>query len=378
MRRGPCGLVPDAEMRREVPRAPSSGSRRGRLELVGFRVPRCPWSTVRSSSSTASSARRTTTAGLSPGNVASRRTRAGVEPSRRRPAGAREDAFVRDLGVRQAVLPPHDRPSLATLRRLGIPWQATRRSSPPRRRRRLALRCAERVGDVDRERRDRRAFDRHGGRTRASDPGEPPADVPPSDRACDDHAHPPGRLRATPARSSSTIRFPAAGSLPTRGRPTTAPRDVARRGARLRVGPAARGAHSRPRSAPGPADPGGSRGARSPAPLDSARCLFPQQHPDGIDAGAFHTDVLAVGNGRSSCSTSSPSSTTRGRRRMTLRRALGEELVVVAATAPSCPSTARCAAYPFNSQVLTRGRRVDGHRRADRRARGRPRARAAR
>src|SRR6202042_536266 len=31
--------------------------------------------------------------------------------------------------------------------------------------------------------------------------------------------------------------------------------------------------------------------------LDPKRCLFPQQNPDGIDAGAFHTDVMAVGNG---------------------------------------------------------------------------------
>src|SRR5207302_10340873 len=31
--------------------------------------------------------------------------------------------------------------------------------------------------------------------------------------------------------------------------------------------------------------------------VDGARALFPQQHPIGIDAGAFHTDVLAVGNG---------------------------------------------------------------------------------
>src|SRR5262249_55740815 len=32
--------------------------------------------------------------------------------------------------------------------------------------------------------------------------------------------------------------------------------------------------------------------------LDPAACFFPQQHPDGIDSGAFHTDVMAVGNGR--------------------------------------------------------------------------------
>ena len=32
--------------------------------------------------------------------------------------------------------------------------------------------------------------------------------------------------------------------------------------------------------------------------LPAAMCRFPQQNPDGIDAGASHTDVLAVGQGR--------------------------------------------------------------------------------
>jgi succinylarginine dihydrolase len=32
--------------------------------------------------------------------------------------------------------------------------------------------------------------------------------------------------------------------------------------------------------------------------LPAERALFWQQHPDGIDAGAFHSDVLAVGSGR--------------------------------------------------------------------------------
>lgn len=31
--------------------------------------------------------------------------------------------------------------------------------------------------------------------------------------------------------------------------------------------------------------------------LDAARCIFAQQHPDAIDAGVFHNDVISVGNG---------------------------------------------------------------------------------
>src|SRR6202050_4567422 len=59
--------------------------------------------------------------GLSPGNVAS--TLHGGQTSNPREAakqGLAKMRFVRDLGVRQAVLPPHDRPHLATLRKLGF------------------------------------------------------------------------------------------------------------------------------------------------------------------------------------------------------------------------------------------------------------------
>src|ERR1700677_2551495 len=58
---------------------------------------------------------------LSPGNVAS--AIHGGQPSNPRGAarqGLAKMRFVRDLGVPQAVLPPHDRPSLRTLRRLGF------------------------------------------------------------------------------------------------------------------------------------------------------------------------------------------------------------------------------------------------------------------
>src|SRR5579871_2761022 len=59
--------------------------------------------------------------GLSAGNVASTEHEGQVSNPR---AAARQGLakmrFVHDLGVAQAVLPPHDRPSLASLRRLGF------------------------------------------------------------------------------------------------------------------------------------------------------------------------------------------------------------------------------------------------------------------
>src|SRR5438270_2153799 len=60
-------------------------------------------------------------AGLSPGNVASLK-HAGQPANPRAAAlqGLGKMEFVASLGVGQAVLPPHERPSLRTLRQLGF------------------------------------------------------------------------------------------------------------------------------------------------------------------------------------------------------------------------------------------------------------------
>src|SRR5260221_6800294 len=88
--------------------------------------------------------------------------------------------------------------------------------------------------------------------------------------------------------------------------------------------------------------------------LSPARCLFPRQHAGGIDAGAFHTDVLAVGNGRLFMY-HELAFADEERFLADLRGALGEELSVVRATASELPVESAVAAYPLNSQVLTMG-----------------------
>jgi succinylarginine dihydrolase len=82
-----------------------------------------------------------------------------------------------------------------------------------------------------------------------------------------------------------------------------------------------------------------------------SQALFPQQDPGGIDAGAFHTDVLAVGSGpalllheRAFCRPEELLKTLRGR--------LGESFFPVLATEEELPVAAAIAAYPFNSQLL--------------------------
>jgi succinylarginine dihydrolase len=86
--------------------------------------------------------------------------------------------------------------------------------------------------------------------------------------------------------------------------------------------------------------------------IDPASCVFPQQHPDGIDRGAFHTDVLAVGNGHfflyHELAFAEESTVLRR-----LRELLGDELVTFRATSDEIPVEGAVAAYPFNSQILT-------------------------
>lgn len=85
--------------------------------------------------------------------------------------------------------------------------------------------------------------------------------------------------------------------------------------------------------------------------LPKERCLFPQQTPEGIDDGAFHTDVLGVGNDsflmlHEKAFVGYPALLE------TLRRLLGDELRWVVATEQELPARAAVAAYPFNSQVV--------------------------
>jgi succinylarginine dihydrolase len=86
--------------------------------------------------------------------------------------------------------------------------------------------------------------------------------------------------------------------------------------------------------------------------VDPERCLFPQQHPDGIDAGAFHTDVLAVGNDdflmmHELAFSELPSLLSR------LRALCGEALTIEIATTRELPIQDAITAYPFNSQLVT-------------------------
>ncbi len=84
--------------------------------------------------------------------------------------------------------------------------------------------------------------------------------------------------------------------------------------------------------------------------LPESLCLFARQHPDGIERGAFHTDVLAVGTGtffmmheRAFAEPDLAGD---------IARRLGPSARVVVARDSELPVEDAVASYPFNSQVL--------------------------
>jgi succinylarginine dihydrolase len=87
------------------------------------------------------------------------------------------------------------------------------------------------------------------------------------------------------------------------------------------------------------------------AGLAPERALFWQQHPDGIDAGAFHTDVLAVGTGRLLLLHELAFVDARACVRELERRGVN----VVLATEKEFPVADAVASYAFNSELVELG-----------------------
>ncbi len=84
--------------------------------------------------------------------------------------------------------------------------------------------------------------------------------------------------------------------------------------------------------------------------LDAARVIFARQSPEGIDAGAFHTDVLAVGN-RDLLMLHALAFADRDALLATLRH-LVPGLRVVLASERDFPAKEAVASYAFNSQIV--------------------------
>ena len=297
--------------------------------------------------------------GLSPGNVAS--TFHGGQPSNPRQAaleGLTKMRFVRDLGIPQAVLPPHDRPSLASLRRLGFHGSDEEVIAAAASDDGFCLRICSSASAMW---------------------AANAATVVPSCDAADGRVHiavanlqhmfhrsiePRCTLRVLRAVFAEPSRFVVHAPLPGGGQ-------FADEGAanHLRVATSRGAAHlfawgrtawpdepstdapAAPRRHPARQTREASLALSRVHRLDPGRCFFPQQHPSGIDAGAFHTDVLAVGCGRF-LMMHELAFADEARLVGELHGLLGDELFVVRATARELSLDSAVAAYPFNSQVL--------------------------
>ncbi len=300
-------------------------------------------------------------AGLSPGNVASL-AHAGQPADPRGAAlqGLGKMRFVASLGVGQAVLPPHERPSLRTLRRLGF-----------------GGRDEEVLAQAARDPELKDELLRISSSAAAMWTANAATGVPSAD-AADGRLHlVPANLTAmfhrsleaeTTARVLRAIftdpaRFEVHDPLPggahfadegaanhTRlfvpGRPAV---HLFAWGRRAFGGPPASG---EPLRHPARQTREASHALARLGQVDPSRALFPQQHPAGIDAGAFHTDVLAVGNANVLLLHEKAFVEAPELLRL-LRELLGEAFIAWLATEEELPLDSAVAAYPFNSQLVT-------------------------
>jgi succinylarginine dihydrolase len=292
--------------------------------------------------------------GLSPGNVAS--TLHGGQASNPRAAakqGLAKMKFVRDLGVVQAVLPPHDRPSLASLRRLGFHGSDEQVVASAAAGDGFHLRICSSASAMWTANAATVApsCDANDGRVHLTPANlqqmfHRAIEAPTTARVL-------GAIFAAPDRFVVHDPLPGGGQFADEGAANHTRLSTSVASAHVFAwGRGAWGATAAPRRYPARQTREASNALARLHRLDSAGCFFPQQHPDGVDAGAFHTDVVAVGNG---CFFMLHELAFADEPRLVedLRRRLGEELFVVRATSAELPLESAVGAYPFNSQCLT-------------------------
>ena len=203
--------------------------------------------------------------GLAQDNLASERNAQRIaNPRAAALQGLAKMRALAQRGIRQAVLPPHERPAVAILRALGFAGTDAEVTARAARDAPVVLSaCSVRRRHVGGQRGHRQPVGRHGGRSRALHRRQPAHALPPSLEAptttrvlraiFGDHRASPSTMRCRPCRSSATKAPP---TTRVSRAPTGAGRRVLRlRPARLRRRPvptaSRRGRHSkRPRRSP--------------------------------------------------------------------------------------------------------------------------------
>lgn len=292
-------------------------------------------------------------AGLSPGNLASQ-AHAGEASNPRAAAleGLAKMRRVRELGVLQAVLPPQPRPSLALLRRLGFDGSDDA----------LLTRALREAPEL-----------LHAASSASSMWAANAATVVSSADATDGKAHfVPANLlsllhRSIEAEATERVlqrifadpacfvvhpALPASDAFSDEGaanhtRLFTSSATQHLFGWGRRPGEAAPA-----RKFPARQSHSASAAVARVGQLPQASYLLWQQAPLGIEAGAFHSDVLAVGNANLLL-LHEHAFVNHEQLLQQLRARLGTELQAVVATEQELPLADAVAAYPFNSQLLS-------------------------
>ena len=300
-------------------------------------------------------------AGLSYGNVASARNQGAVSSPRAAALqGLAKMEAVAALGLVQGVLPPHERPHVPTLRGLGFTGSD-----------------AEILARVARE--DPVLLARVSSASAMWTANA--ATVMPAADTSDGRTHfvaanlremfhraiePAVTARALQAIFADPTRFEVHDALPPRTDEDFGDEGAAnhtRLTATAAYGGDARGIHffvygtatdASRKPAKFPARQTRSASARVAAlgGLDPAQCVFAQQNADAIDAGVFHNDVIAVGNGNMLLCHELAFEDRAGTH-AALRRAVGDTLAIVEIGADEVSLEDAVKSYLFNSQLVT-------------------------
>lgn len=302
-------------------------------------------------------------AGLSPGNLASQHHRGRLShPKQAALQGLAKMKLLADLGVEQGVLPPQPRPNIAWLRQLGFTGTDEQ----------VLYKAGRDAGHL-----------LAAASSASSMWAANAATVSPSADAADGKVHfTPANLISEahrslePADTAAVLRRIFADPERFAHHPPLPANDALRdEGAANHIRLAAD--HDRPgvalfvygmdgadRGAPPPhryrprqtAD--ASEAVARQHQLAPDRVVFAQQHPDAVDAGVFHNDVIATGHlNVLLCHRLAFPDTDRviDALRQTFRRCCGEDLCAMVVEAEQVSLEEAVASYLFNSQIVTAG-----------------------
>lgn len=292
-------------------------------------------------------------AGLSPGNLAATKNEGRVSnPRAAALQGVGKMRFLHSLGVGQAVLPPLARPSLRTLRSLGFQGSDDEVLAKAARADDQLLRMCSSASSMWAANAAvvAPACDTRDGRTHFV-----PANLASMFHRAIEAQETERVLRAIFADEkhfSVHAPLPATSHFADEGAANHTRLDAGGRAVHVFAwGRSTWGTARAPSRYPARQTDSASHALARVLNVDPKFALFPHQHPEGIDQGAFHTDVLAVGHGELLLAHELAFEDL-GALANSLREALGSSFKLVIAKTDELPVADAVGAYPFNSMLV--------------------------